>query len=293
MLAEGFDYMRRFPGVLVSVQAGYGSNAEKIVRGIVSRVRSDITTRQRRAGMRRRAFSTTVFEALDRKKQPKFGAHVVAVMRDAEARDRLIESLNSSTAYDRLVGAAVDGKVVYASPVTDWSGLSKYLCKEATPQAAYKRDIRRVGGSICLGDRGGDRVILSGDLKNALVNTGRIKPYRRTYATRLAKAPELLAEIEVQYRDSLFAAMPDQARPPSPHVLTGPRRFKLIALSQIPLDLDKQPDAIDLMAGLGPTHEAIAEKIGRSRPQITNILNRQFGASRPVVRRVLQLAKAA
>ena len=58
-------------------------------------------------------------------------------------------------------------------------------------------------------------------------------------------------------------------------------------------DLNKQPDAIDLLAGLGLTHEAIAKRIGRSRPQITNILNRQFEASRPVVRRILDLAKAA
>jgi len=40
-------------------------------------------------------------------------------------------------------------------------------------------------------------VILSRDLRDALVNLGRIEPYRRTYAKRLPKAPELLGEIEV------------------------------------------------------------------------------------------------
>jgi hypothetical protein len=39
------------------------------------------------------------------------------------------------------------------------------------------------------------------------------------------------------------------------------------------------------------SNEAIAERIGRSCPQVTNILNRQFGASRNVVRHVLELAK--
>ena len=50
--------------------------------------RSDIATPQRRAGMRR-VLTTTVFEPLDRNEEPKFGAHIVAVMPDATARDRL------------------------------------------------------------------------------------------------------------------------------------------------------------------------------------------------------------
>jgi len=63
---------------------------------------------------------------------------------------------------------------------------------------AYKRDIRRVRGSIPLGALGGDRVILSRDLRDALVNLGRIAPYRRTYAKRLPKAPALPIEIEAR-----------------------------------------------------------------------------------------------
>lgn len=64
-----------------------------------------------------------------------------------------------------------------------------------------------------------DRVILSGDLRNALINAGRVEPYRRAYAGRPPKAMALLAEIEVQYRDSLFAAPPEQPRSTSPHIL--------------------------------------------------------------------------
>jgi len=44
-------------------------------------------------------------------------------------------------------------------------------------------------GPIRLGALGGDRVILSRDLRDARVNLGRIEPYRRTYAKRPPKAP--------------------------------------------------------------------------------------------------------
>jgi hypothetical protein len=95
---------------------------------VARRIKSDIALRQRRAGMRR-VLAITVLEALDRDKKPKFGAHIVAGMRDATTRDRLIESLNVSTAY----GSAT----VVAEPVKDWPGLTSYLLKEATPQAWY------------------------------------------------------------------------------------------------------------------------------------------------------------
>ncbi len=66
----------------------------------------------------KRVLSTTVFEALGRDRQPKFGAHIVAVMPNAMARDRLVERLNGSAAY---------GKHIDARAVTDWGGLPRYL----------------------------------------------------------------------------------------------------------------------------------------------------------------------
>jgi hypothetical protein len=97
----------------------------------------------------RRVYSVAVFEALRRDRSPKFGAHIVALMPTAPARDKLIEILNGS-AY---------GEHVLAEPVVDWPGLTTYLLKEATPQAWYgaRKGFRRVGGSIPLGARGGDR----------------------------------------------------------------------------------------------------------------------------------------
>ena len=124
----------------------------------------------------------TVFEALGRDGRPKFNAHVIAIMPDADARDRLIESLHRSSVYSGRVDVR---------PVDDWSRLTAYLLKEATPQAWFGagKSFRRIKGSIPLGKLGGNRVVLSLDLKAALIDAGRIEPYRRSYAKRLPKAP--------------------------------------------------------------------------------------------------------
>jgi hypothetical protein len=124
----------------------------------------------------------TVFEALGRDGRPKFNGHVIVVMPDADARDRLIESLHRSSVY---VGR------VDARPVDNWNGLTAYLLKEATPAAwfAAGKRFRRIRGSIPLGDLGGDRVVLSRDLRDALIASGRIAPFKRTYAKRQQSPP--------------------------------------------------------------------------------------------------------
>jgi hypothetical protein len=124
----------------------------------------------------------TVYEALGRDRQIKFNAHVVVVMPDADARDRLIESLQRSSIY---VGR------IHARPVDNWNGLTAYLLKEATPQAwfgAGKR-FRRIRGSIPLGDLGGDRVVLSRDLRDLLIASATVQPFKRTYAKRQPPPP--------------------------------------------------------------------------------------------------------
>jgi hypothetical protein len=194
LLTESFNYMQQWgPGVFISIEAGRSRDAERIVRGLTRRIRSDIAQCQRRAGMQR-VLSITVFEALGRDKQPKFGAHIVAVMPNATARDRLIERLNGSTAYGK------NSATVLAKPVTNWRGLPGYLLKEATPQAWHGagKSFRRLGGSIPLGDLGGNRVILSNDLRDALLRAGRIEPSQRTYAKRLPKTPKLSAKTKVR-----------------------------------------------------------------------------------------------
>ena len=292
LLTESFDHMRqRGPSLFVSIEAGRSPDAENIVRVLTRRVRSDLAQRQRRAGMRRVSM-TTVFEARDRKGREKFGAHIVAVMPDARVRDRAIESLNGSAAYAGMAtGFSESGRPVFAEPVTDWARLTTYLLKEATPQAKFLKGFRRIDGSIPLGARGGNRVILSRDLRDALVRGGKIEPYRRTYAKRLPKAPALRAAIEVRYRDSLFDAEPltllaAPLRPKAPPM----KRDKIPPPS---LPLAYPPSIADLLAGLGPTHQAAGERVGLSRPQATNIIRGRFGVSRSVMRRVLELAKVA
>jgi hypothetical protein len=176
LLCEGMDYLRQQGlGVFLSIEAGRDPEPERKVRELMRRVNSDLAVHRRRAGMRR-ILTVRVFEALGRDGLPKFGAHIVAIMPSAAARDRVIESLNTSRVY---------GKFVLAKPVTNWDRLTKYLLKEATQQAAYRKGFRRIGGSIPLGELGGDRVILSPDLKETLLRRGRIAPYKRTYAKRL------------------------------------------------------------------------------------------------------------
>jgi hypothetical protein len=51
--------------------------------------------------------------------------------------------------------------------------LTTHLLKEAIQQARYKQGFRTIGGSIPLGALGGDRVVLSPDLKDTLMNLGR------------------------------------------------------------------------------------------------------------------------
>jgi len=167
ILTAGADYMRQReqPAAFLSVEAGREPGNERIVRGLTRKLKSVIAQHQRRAGMRRAIF-ITVFEALGRDKQPKFGAHVVALMPNVAARDKLVDSLNGSKVYARHV---------LAEPVDDWPRLATYLLKESTPQAWYgaRKRFRRVGGSIPLGELGGDRVVPSNDLKDALLRAER------------------------------------------------------------------------------------------------------------------------
>jgi hypothetical protein len=167
---------------------------------------------------------------------------------------------------------------------------TRSLSKLATPQAHYAAGFafRRVKGTHVMQ---GDRVRLSRELERDMLAAAVIRPFVRTYAKRLPKAPALIAEIEVRYRDSLFDAepLPVLAAPPRPKSLPM-KRDKIPPPS---LQMDYPPSIADLLAGLGPTHEAIAERVGLSRPQVTNLICGRFGASPPIVRRVLGLARAA
>lgn len=201
LLAEAMHWLRRRgSGAFISIEAGRSPDAEPTVRALARRLRSDLVQRQRRAGMRW-GLLVTVFEALGRDGWPKFNAHVIVIMPDADARDRLIESLHRSSVYSGRVDVR---------PVADWSRLTGYLLKEATPQAWFGagKSFRRIRGSIPLGELGGDRVVLSRDLKAMLIDCGRVAQFRRTYASRQSLLPEPVSNCRVQLRMANPSASP-------------------------------------------------------------------------------------
>jgi hypothetical protein len=123
LLTEAMHWLRdQGPGAFISIEAGRSPDAEPTVRALARRLRSDLVQRQRRAGMRW-GLLVTVFEALGRDGWPKFNAHVIVVMPDADARDRLIESLHRSSVYSGRADVR---------PVDDWSRLTAYLLKDQT-----------------------------------------------------------------------------------------------------------------------------------------------------------------
>ena len=127
-------------------------------------------------------------------------------------------------------------------------------------------------------------------------------PRTRAYAKGLPKAriePPLVhqdvdnapAKIEVRFRESLFDGEPLPAIAAPERSKGPPRRREKIEPPSLPMEYP--PSIADMFPGLGPTHQAIAERVGLSRPQVTNIIVGRFGVSRQIVRRVLELARAA
>lgn len=285
VLAESLDYMHSYgPAVLVSIEAGRTADTENIVRSLTRDTRSFISLLQSRTQMRRR-IAVTVFHALARDGLPKFNSHIVAPFPTADARDRTIESLNRSSLYLRFPGLGPNAIDVKA--VDDWMNLPGYLLREITQQGAWNKPIYRAYiGSIPLGARGGNRVIPSGDLYNILIKKGRIPAYQKRYARRLTAK-------QIMFRDSLFEALPMMSAPPKASAPSRHRNNIAPAPMQRLLIVIENVDVIETMRGLGPTQKAIAAQLRISRQHVTNILNYKFGASRAVVRRVLELARAA
>jgi hypothetical protein len=86
------------------------------------------------------------------------------------------------------------GAIIEVKPLTNPDSLArKYLAKERTPQAGYRRNHLlggRLKGSHRL-DGGGDRVRLSRDLLRDAIAAGAVAPWQRSYAKRLNLASRL------------------------------------------------------------------------------------------------------
>jgi hypothetical protein len=90
----------------------------------------------------------------------------------------------------RLRASKQFGDVIDVRRITDHNDLArKYLAKERTPQAGYKRSHLlggRIGGSHHL-PGGGDRVRLSRELERDAIEAGYVEPWQRTNAKRSAE----------------------------------------------------------------------------------------------------------
>jgi hypothetical protein len=273
---EGLDYLAgKGPLAFVSITAAF----EPVVRELSRKVKSYVALRQDRAGMRRGPFWSEVRETKARDGSPKPGAHIVAPMRSAAARDRLVEAINSSASYGNTLAER-------APPV---EVLKSYCLKEMTSQAAYRTGIRRIKGPLPLPE-GGDRVRVAPAVRDALIRAERVEPYTRTYA----KSPPTSHawQFAADGQGVLFDWLPDantsqRERVPAPRLKIEPapmlRLFAVVG----------NVDVLETMKGLGVTHEEIGRRLGLSRAQTTNILNGQFRPGRQVVRRVLELASKA
>lgn len=272
-------YLRRQgPAAHITVEPVDGL-PERARRRLFRDVKNRLALFQRREGMRR----VLIHEVLESEPSPH--SHMVATMPNRDSWRRLTESFYNAAFY----------KHVLVQEVTDWDGLTTYLAGEATSQAWFGagRSFTRVKGSHPLGTGGGDRVRQSDDLEAALLRSGRVAPRLRTYAARslpLATVVPIILDLSA----GLFGAA-SPAQPPR-RSRVPIKRHKLIIPDQMTLGLDLQPDVIDLMVEKvqsGMTHESLGEQLGISRAQVTNVINGQFGASPHVVRRVLELARAA
>jgi hypothetical protein len=230
--------------------------------------------------------------------EPAVHSNILFPLSDRKRAERWITNMSSSILFpeDTLDIQDAEGAQWFVS----------YCSKERVSKATYVGGagalMKRRKGVHKLGDGGGDRVRLSEPLESALVARGLATLRTRAYAKGLPKAriePPLVhldvdnapaMKIEVRFRESLFDGepLPVLAAPEKPKGPPG-KRERIPAPS---LPMEYPPSIADMFPGLGPTHQAIAERVGLSRPQVTNIIVGRFGVSRQIVRRVLELELA-
>ncbi len=169
-LAEATHYMRRGGRSLIHLTVEAHDATEYEVRRLFDKVKADIGQMLIRAGDRR--YLIEVLEGTG-----SVHSHIIAPTPGSCRTKEIIERLKRSSVY----GDNLEGSVV-----TNLPGLVKYLSKEATPEAHYAacRSFRRLGGSHKLGEGGGDRVRLSRQLEDDLIDEGIVERRRRTYRNR-------------------------------------------------------------------------------------------------------------
>lgn len=272
-LTEGLSYLRR-QGVGVLVSAMPLPN-EGLVRDLAREAKNRMALHQRRAKTRRRPLWLRVNEAV-----PSYHWHIVAPFPTLAYARKAVEAFNNAEAFLRYGPATIDARLV-----TDWGGLSGYLLKEATSQAwwAAGMTFRRKKGSHALGEGGGDRVILSPALEDALVRAEKVEPRRRQYAARSLSRPTkskrarglIAGETQLSlfpHLDKPIARLGDWTEGVAPEAVVIEMEF-----------LRKRKRL---------TQNALAKRAGMSRQRYTNIVQRRFGATAWGVQRIREALAA-
>jgi hypothetical protein len=142
-------------------------------RSTISNIQKRITRLQLEYGLR--PYRVTTFET-----RGGLHAHIVFL-----GSREIVERLKSSIAF---------GEFIQVDPVGGPGRLArKYLAKERTPQAGYRREVvlgGRLRGSHRLAG-GGDRVRLSRDLERDAISARYVEPWQHTNARRSAERKPL------------------------------------------------------------------------------------------------------
>lgn len=260
------------------------------VRRVVDEFIRHLETEQRRAGAERRYWAL-VWHA-----KPAPHVHMVVAMprRSAKRRMKRLQARKSFTRFDRESG----GRCIKFEAIYDMAGWVAYCLSEMTTQAkrSGRHGKHRPNGPSYL-QGGGDRVRLSADAAADAIEMGWVRPWVATNAKRAAtrKARTVKPKpVTVETYGGLLFDLPASAAPERPKAAPKHRAKlaeRIVGQGSLALRSDNV-EILDVLRKLGRTDAERAAVIGRSRAQVTNILNGQFGASREVAQRIVTEAKA-
>jgi hypothetical protein len=234
-------------------------------RSAISNIQKRITRLQLEYGLR--PYNVTTFET-----RGGLHAHMVFL-----GNREIAERLKSSTAF---------GEFIQVDPVGDPGGLArKYLAKERTPQAGYRRELvlgGRLRGSHRLAG-GGDRVRLSRDLERDAISAGYVEPWQHTNARRSAERKAYRLR-RLYPRKALRLAgqlplLPELNRPVA--------RLRHFGGGFMPPSVAREIEFLRRQLGLSQTQ--LASLIGRSQGQLANALRGHDPISGPAVNRLREV----
>lgn len=260
------------------------------VRVVIDEFIRHLEIEQKRAGAGRRYWAL-VWHA-----KPAPHVHMVVAMPRGSAIRRMTRLQNRApfTRFDRESG----GRCIKFKAIYDMAGWVAYGLGEMTTQARWsgQHGYRRDSGPFHL-PGGGDRVRLSADAAADATETGWVRPWVTANAKRSAtrKARTVKPKpVTVETYGGLLFDLPANAvadRPKAAPKHRGKLAERHVGQGSLALRSDNV-EILDVLRKLGRTDAERAAVIGRSRAQVTNILNGQFGASREVAQRIVTEGRA-